>query len=340
MAMNRTSESQSAIAVLLCTTLMMLGWPVPASRLEAQPKKIVYSKNYSGEDLFRGIFFAEGDIAAKVPELRRLREAYGLSALNDKQKAAVRHLQDELIAQIKKADASYFTDFQAEIQSGNQVRVLAKLKEAGRLVWSILYDNNPGVAPLLDNTKNQRFKERLGSSAQVVDLRSKLPSAVGTRDVLKDLNRQIIIDREIYLYKITQLDTARIRFLDFDLNREIDVNRYADINKLRSFAINSHLDIFRFLDIDRNFNNHFDRVAVNRFADAEYNPVGDVTVDIETAIYAVVAVAVFVAAVAVLVVGRSDIFNDRAGLLTEQLVNSIAVNLRVQHDVRTNAPYR
>jgi hypothetical protein len=237
---------------------------------------------------------------------------------------AVRNLEDSLISRFKQADPGFFKRFQGEIQSGDHRRVQAMLQEASRMIITIIYQNNKGLESLLDPKYNQRFRERMSQSGKLRQLTTRVDNPRATVQTLRGLNRDIIIDRDIYINRFTDRFVQSVRYIDRSINR--DLNRSID----QDFALDRNLDVFHFLDVDRNLFKNFDRVNINRSADNEYNPVGDVTVEIETAVYAVVAVAVFVAAVAVVVVGLQSRFaNDRAGLWNEQLVNSIATRLNV-----------
>jgi hypothetical protein len=307
------------VAILLLATLN-LTWAPPI---------LAHSNSglapaYSGETLFRGLFFVDGPAAEKIPELQRAKVAYGLNNLNEKQRMAVRNLEDSLISRFKQADPGFFKRFQGEIQSGDHRRVQAMLQEASRMIITIIYQNNKGLESLLDPKYNQRFRERMSQSGKLRQLTTRVDNPRATVQTLRGLNRDIIIDRDIYINRFTDRFVQSVRYIDRSINR--DLNRSID----QDFALDRNLDVFHFLDVDRNLFKNFDRVNINRSADNEYNPVGDVTVEIETAVYAVVAVAVFVAAVAVVVVGLQSRFaNDRAGLWNEQLVNSIATRLNV-----------
>ena len=223
-------------------------------------------------------------------------------------------------------------DFRAEIQSGDHFRILAQLKHTALLISYILFERNKGLGQLLDNSRNDRFKQRLAAT-EARELRNRVPAdTTQLYASLQSLGKGIAFDRDIFINRITN----RIRNFDVDyaLDVDLNVNRYTFVDRY------ANLNIFRFLDVDRNLFNHFDKVAAIRFVDRDYNPQGDVTVEIETAVYAVVAVAVFVAAVAVLVVGHGDVFNDRGGLLAEQLVNTVAERFKARVDIRSNRPYR
>jgi len=306
------------VAILLLATLNL----ILAPPLLAHPESGL-SRAYSGETLFRAVFFADGPAAENIPELQRAKAAYGLNQLNEKQRAAARNLEDSLISRFRQADPAFFKRFQREIQSGDHRRVQAMLQQSSRMVINIIYENNKGLESLLDPKYNQRFRERMSKSAKVQQLTNRVDNPRMTAQALRGLNRDIIIDRDIYINRFTDRFVQSVRYIDRSINR--DLNRAID----RDFAIDRNLDVFHFLDVDRTLFKNFDRVNINRSMDNEYNPVGDVTVEIETAIYAVVAVAVFIVAVAVLVVGHTGFVNDRAGLWNEQLVNSIATRLNV-----------
>jgi len=236
------------------TVLISWGHPSPGQDITAQAAK---ANGYSGEDLFRGIFFAEGEVAAKIPPIMRLRGAYGLSQLNEKQRQAVRTLEDSLIAALKRGDSGYFVDFQAEIQSGDHFRILAQLKNTARLISYILFERNKGLGQLLDNSRNDRFKQRLAATG-VKELRDRVPADTAQLYTsLESVGKGIQFDRDIFINRITN----RIRNFDVDyaLDLDLNVNRYTFVDRY------ANLNIFRFLDVDRNLFNHFDKVAAIRF---------------------------------------------------------------------------
>jgi len=302
------------VASLLCATLPFAFTP-PAV---AQPKQ---ARSYSGEVLFRGLLFADGPVAERIPELQRAKVVYGFNRLNAKQLAAVRHLEQELINRLKRGDPRYFDRFQRDIQSGDHRRVQKSLNDAGMMVSAILYRSNKGLESLLDPAQNRRFRERLAQSSIAQQLRDTLPALTDARSKLGRLNDELLIDRDVYINTFTNRYVQSVRYVDKSINKNLNIDNE------RAFAIDRNLDVFNFLDVNRNLYKAFDRVNVNRSVDNQWNPVADVTVEIETAVYAVVAVAVFV--VLVYVVGRTGFDNDRACLWQEQLVHSVATRLSV-----------
>jgi hypothetical protein len=90
---------------------------------------------YSGEDIFRGIFFLEGDIPSRLPSLRQY--AADLQRLSDADENVRTHrkqLADVIVRNINARDPEFFSRFAAAITSKNMYTVSDILNEAGRLV--------------------------------------------------------------------------------------------------------------------------------------------------------------------------------------------------------------
>lgn len=81
----------------------------------------------TGEEAFRGLFFAEGVVAAKLPP------AWGpleLSKLSPEEQAQHSQRRSQLVASIQKADPTFFERFGADIQSGDHLRIEQALNES------------------------------------------------------------------------------------------------------------------------------------------------------------------------------------------------------------------
>jgi SdpC family antimicrobial peptide len=76
---------------------------------------------YSGETLFRGLFFHQGPIGQRLPGLSISPTApTGQGAL----------VLDALIAKMRQSDPAFFNRFATGIQSGSRLRILAAIKDA------------------------------------------------------------------------------------------------------------------------------------------------------------------------------------------------------------------
>src|SRR5437870_2246999 len=81
-------------------------------------------ETYNGETLYRGLFFASGPVAAKIPTVQRV-ERY----LPPEYKA----LEDKVVQHIKSTNPTFFPNFEKEIQSGDHLRVAAAISQAAKL---------------------------------------------------------------------------------------------------------------------------------------------------------------------------------------------------------------
>ena len=87
---------------------------------------------YDGETLFKGILFAEGEVATKIPELADLIEIK--SAMSPAKKSQYLAAQTKIIEDLKKKDPEFFKRFQSSVTSGDQVEVRRAITDAGNKV--------------------------------------------------------------------------------------------------------------------------------------------------------------------------------------------------------------
>ena len=84
---------------------------------------------YDGETLFRGLFFRQGPVAQRLPNLSiapRAPAGQEIATL------------DTLIAKMRQTDPQFFNRFATGIQSGNRVKVLAAIKDAQTVFDNVL----------------------------------------------------------------------------------------------------------------------------------------------------------------------------------------------------------
>lgn len=115
------------------------------------------SKQYSGEDLFRGIFFSEGVVASKLSNYGKFEDVKG--QLNAEQKKELLTLQNELISYISKNDPTYFSKFQKSINSGNPVVIRAAIAESkGTLKQAVLKITNVNLTDVEKKINMEKAK--------------------------------------------------------------------------------------------------------------------------------------------------------------------------------------
>ena len=89
------------------------------------------ASNYTGVDLFKGIFFSEGTVAPKLANYEKF-EKLKLQFTKEQSNAFVK-LQSDLITEISKNNPTYFSEFEKSMKSGNQV-VIRKELENSKLI--------------------------------------------------------------------------------------------------------------------------------------------------------------------------------------------------------------
>lgn len=113
------------IPLILC--LILSTWSSMASS-----KKVTH--HLSGEEMFRGIFFAEGQFAELIPELKATQTMYSSNQLSVDEKRALALARTQIIASIKASNPHYFEDFKASIQTANPVLIKEKIMEGQGIV--------------------------------------------------------------------------------------------------------------------------------------------------------------------------------------------------------------
>lgn len=115
-------NAYTSLPVLVC--LLFTSWSTYAKPLT--PKA---AHRFSGEDMFRGLFFLEGQYAQAIPELQSLRMSYSQPLMKATNQAALTQLRHEMIQRIKAQRPHYFEQFRAAMESGNYLTVQAALAE-------------------------------------------------------------------------------------------------------------------------------------------------------------------------------------------------------------------
>jgi len=92
------------------------------------PKKSPDWLDTEGETLYRGIFFGQGDILTKIPELTDVLSWRSNSA--DSVLIPLDNMVDELVGELYHIDSEFFAQFDTELRSGSQTRVSDMLNEA------------------------------------------------------------------------------------------------------------------------------------------------------------------------------------------------------------------
>lgn len=259
---------------------------------------------YNGEELFRGLLFGEGRVAEIIPEIKNLKDFIGYNSLKKKDQQAVKFLQDNIIKKLKEEDPNFLKTFQARIQSGNQLTISSALKDGKGKISAILYKGNSRLAQVLnpDNEKYRLLVSRVKSSKQFKKLEF-------YKDELSLIDDTLALDPK----KFTGLVNPLYKELGLDKDVLTNTATHLDVN----------VELFNYLGT--NLNTHFDRHAFKN-----QQCIVDVDVAVVTATVAAIAIVVvaFIALVVVIPLIAGDVFNDTGAIFQEQLINSIAKNVK------------
>ncbi|MDB4951460.1 MAG: hypothetical protein JWM27_4109 [Gemmatimonadetes bacterium] len=122
------------LAVLTVTTVAVLGGA--ASVAGFAPNRAVRAEAraaYDGETVFRGVFFGEGPVAARLPEMWKERRLGTYSGAVGAAHATAA-VEDEIVAEMRLRDPAFFDRFGAALQSGRHVAVDQAMREAADMV--------------------------------------------------------------------------------------------------------------------------------------------------------------------------------------------------------------
>jgi SdpC family antimicrobial peptide len=92
---------------------------------EAQAKDNL--TNYSGEELFKGIFLGQGEVAKHIPELPKKKEANSQEAIK---------FGNDLTKKVRDKDGKYFDELKKAVYSNNPKRVSESLEKGATLISS------------------------------------------------------------------------------------------------------------------------------------------------------------------------------------------------------------
>jgi hypothetical protein len=92
------------------------------------------TKNYSGEEIFKGIFFFQGEIPQKITLLKDEYIKLNSHKKNEQINQTLNDFATETIAFIKTIDKNYFDNFSKVMKSGNNFKIQETLVFAAKLI--------------------------------------------------------------------------------------------------------------------------------------------------------------------------------------------------------------
>jgi SdpC family antimicrobial peptide len=136
------------------------------------------SAQYSGEEMFRAVFFGEGSAASIIPELQGMSIDYFTD--NSEERTQTRQFQNQLVSKVNQLNASFLNGFGQAMATGNHVIIKNKLTEAKSVL-----DN---AAAQLGHIRNASYEAQLTS--EVMAILPKGASFETVNQALKDYFQQ------------------------------------------------------------------------------------------------------------------------------------------------------
>ncbi|WP_020607445.1 hypothetical protein [Spirosoma spitsbergense] len=119
-------NTYTAFPLLVC--LLAASWSSEAA------KPLTAKHRYTGEEMFRGLFFLEGRYANAIPELQSLSLSYSNKVAKATAQARIGKTRNQLIAAIRATNPAYFTELQTALESGNPLKVQSTIQEGRQVV--------------------------------------------------------------------------------------------------------------------------------------------------------------------------------------------------------------
>ena len=102
----------------------------------ADAKPNIHTPSFSGEELFKGIFFARGDVAQILPETAEKNNFQSYLSKQQEQKMLIN--QKLIIQEIKNSNPDFFSNFKGSIESNNYQEILRTLIQSVQLMDSVI----------------------------------------------------------------------------------------------------------------------------------------------------------------------------------------------------------
>ncbi len=118
-----------------------------------QTGEATLKKNFSGEELFNGIFFGQGEVATLIPEISN--QVNMADVLTTDELEEVANVRQDLTAALKVQNPNFFNEFKSAIQSGNHLRIQETLRQTSELIFQGIMD--------ISNVQTSKTKEQIAS---------------------------------------------------------------------------------------------------------------------------------------------------------------------------------
>ncbi|MBD0407623.1 kinase [Bacillus siamensis] len=120
-------KSKRSAAAMLLVFVLMVALVGPHATAKTKP-----AVSYSGEDIFSGIFFGQGEVAKLLPEV------WDTKAVKKINQDELKQVSDQVIADIKKSSPDYFKKLKAAVYSGDYEKVNSVIDQGSQIMAKVL----------------------------------------------------------------------------------------------------------------------------------------------------------------------------------------------------------
>jgi SdpC family antimicrobial peptide len=184
---------KTASLVAIAMTIFLVSWKSDATK---DLSKI------SEEDLFNGLVFVKGEVAAMVPELKDAMVLQSKMVVNKQEQQQIDKLQQEIVDRIKLKHPKYLAEFKNAIISGNHYAIEAALEKADAYAANAIGDILGMDFSNLEQKKDA-VKNLLGSKmAQLKELHRRFQIGEMTAAEFTTANDAVLADKKNELLAI------------------------------------------------------------------------------------------------------------------------------------------
>ncbi|MEF8939165.1 MAG: hypothetical protein V5A22_04910 [Salinivenus sp.] len=130
------------VPLMLCVmALSITACDSSGAGVKEQTPQQATTKSYSGKTIFKGLFFAEGPVAKKFPEIwKNPSVTRQLSRLTSEQQVEAEKLETKILNWIGEERPKFFGEFRQAIQSGDHLQIRKALDRSSTLMLSAIED--------------------------------------------------------------------------------------------------------------------------------------------------------------------------------------------------------
>ncbi len=180
----RKIASKWPVSLIMCVILLFFTTQCGNSLENIEPKK-----EFTGEELFRGIFLMQGEVASQISLFQKIKSTYDFEA-NEEVRLQYSKVVDELINMISTKHPWFFKDFKSAITSGDHFEVQNALNAGSGLLVEAMV-RSPLISPyyeqsleLVDVVDTEGLVTRSGEVdfARLAELHQSLETMLGDGD--------------------------------------------------------------------------------------------------------------------------------------------------------------